>query len=287
MSSYASDTKMNTANLALVFGPTLTRAPPGADARTLHNDVPSINVLIQLCIEQNEYIFGQDGEEEGGLGLISPPPPPELDIHITEQPPEPHPLASPKIINQVEDVKEVVDINKNENEDVTPESVVEPEVENVEVKVEEEEILDEVIEEPISKKIEPVLQSTTQEDVSHDEEAIHIPVPEKPQSDADVVTDVVTDQETVPPPKEDIPPDVVPGNELTVEPPPQVFTSQTSNTSMNKDMNYLQQVLLEIDQNIDLMKSEQVEVPEEEEESKRGKEDEEDEDSDSDSEGNL
>ena len=277
MSSYASNTKMNTANLALVFGPTLTRAPPGADARTLHNDVPSINVLIQLCIEQNEYIFGLDAEEEG---LISPPPPPELDIHITEQPPEPHPLASPKMINQFEgDVKEV-DINKNENEDVTPESVVKPEVENVE----EEEILDEVIEEPISENIEPVLQSTTQEYVSHDEEAIHIPVPEKPQSDADVVTDVVTDQETVPPPKEDIPPDVVPGNELTVEPPPQVITSPTS---MNKDMNYLQQVLMEIDQSIDSMKSEQVEIPEEEEESKRGKEDEEDEDSDTDSEGNL
>ena len=63
---------MSTANLALVFGPTLTRAPEGSDPRALHNDVPAINVLIQLCIENNDYIFGEDEEGE----LSSPPPPP-------------------------------------------------------------------------------------------------------------------------------------------------------------------------------------------------------------------
>lgn len=76
VSEHHSETKMNTANLALVFGPTLTRAPPDADTRLLHNDVPSINVLIQLCIEHYEYIFGEDCEEEEEGRLASPPPPP-------------------------------------------------------------------------------------------------------------------------------------------------------------------------------------------------------------------
>ena len=71
VAKYNAETKMNTANLALVFGPTLTRAPEGADPRALHNDVPAINVLIQLCIENNDYIFGEDEGE-----LNSPPPPP-------------------------------------------------------------------------------------------------------------------------------------------------------------------------------------------------------------------
>ena len=73
------ETKMNSANLALVFGPTLTRAPDSADPRQLHNDVPAINVLIQLCIEKYEYLFGPDTEEEG---LSSPPPPPEAPIEL-------------------------------------------------------------------------------------------------------------------------------------------------------------------------------------------------------------
>ena len=44
---------MTSANLALVFGPTLTRAPPDADPRQLHNDVPAVNMLIQLCIDHH------------------------------------------------------------------------------------------------------------------------------------------------------------------------------------------------------------------------------------------
>ncbi len=78
---------MNSANLALVFGPTLTRAPDDADPRLLHNDVPAINVLIQVCIERYEYLFGPDSEEEGGLS--SPPPPPEapIELDIVSSPP--------------------------------------------------------------------------------------------------------------------------------------------------------------------------------------------------------
>lgn len=74
VASYSSITKMSSANLALVFGPTLTRAPEGANPHTLHNDVPSINILIQLCIERHVYIFGEEDEEER---LNSPPPPPD------------------------------------------------------------------------------------------------------------------------------------------------------------------------------------------------------------------
>lgn len=74
MSLTNAETKMNSANLAVVFGPTLTRAPPDADPRLMHNDVPAINVLIQLCIEQNEFLFGADEMESKGF---SPPPPPE------------------------------------------------------------------------------------------------------------------------------------------------------------------------------------------------------------------
>lgn len=60
---------MGSANLALVFGPTLTRAPSTMDPRSLHNDVPAVNLLIQLCITLHRKIFGGeeeklDGEEE-------------------------------------------------------------------------------------------------------------------------------------------------------------------------------------------------------------------------------
>ena len=79
LSLHVAETKMNSANLALVFGPTLTRAPDTADPRLLHNDVPAINVLIQLCIEHNEFLFGPDSEEDG---LSSPPPPPEAPVEL-------------------------------------------------------------------------------------------------------------------------------------------------------------------------------------------------------------
>lgn len=64
VSEYSSENKMGSANLALVFGPTLMRAPDSIDPRQLHTDVPSVNILIQLCIDQNMYIFGDEEEEE-------------------------------------------------------------------------------------------------------------------------------------------------------------------------------------------------------------------------------
>ena len=48
---------MNSSNLALVFGPTLVQAPTHLEALQLHNDVPAVNILIQVCIEQHDVIF--------------------------------------------------------------------------------------------------------------------------------------------------------------------------------------------------------------------------------------
>ena len=64
VSLHAADNKMGSANLALVFGPTLTRAPDSLDPRQLHNDVPSVNLLIQMCIDKHELIFGPGKDQE-------------------------------------------------------------------------------------------------------------------------------------------------------------------------------------------------------------------------------
>jgi hypothetical protein len=72
VSLHSSDNKMTSANLALVFGPTLTRAPPDADPRQLHNDVPSVNMLIQLCIDHHLQVFGEEEEEDSAM--MAPPP---------------------------------------------------------------------------------------------------------------------------------------------------------------------------------------------------------------------
>lgn len=70
VSLHDAENKMGTANIALVFGPTLTRAPDSLDPRQLHNDVPSVNILIQMCIEGHEYLFG-DAED---TPVVSPSP---------------------------------------------------------------------------------------------------------------------------------------------------------------------------------------------------------------------
>lgn len=62
---------MNSSNLALVFGPTLVQAPTHLEALQLHNDVPAVNVLIQVCIEQHDVIFPSTA--------VTPPPPPVAD----------------------------------------------------------------------------------------------------------------------------------------------------------------------------------------------------------------
>ncbi len=64
VAQFSGDNKMGTANLALVFGPTLMRAPDAIDPRQLHTDVPSVNILIQLCIEHNPLIYGDEDEED-------------------------------------------------------------------------------------------------------------------------------------------------------------------------------------------------------------------------------
>lgn len=104
VAQYAEENKMGSPNLALVFGPTLTRAPDDKDPRQLHNDVPSINVLIQLCIDYHEYIFGEEDEEEAAReGSLSPqqhtesPLLEKLEDAVLQEPresPTPPPLSS-------------------------------------------------------------------------------------------------------------------------------------------------------------------------------------------------
>lgn len=62
---------MNSSNLALVFGPTLVQAPTHLEALQLHNDVPAVNILIQVCIEQHDVVFPNMA--------VTPPPPPLTD----------------------------------------------------------------------------------------------------------------------------------------------------------------------------------------------------------------
>lgn len=96
VSLHAAESKMGSANLALVFGPTLTRAPDSVDPRQLHNDVPAINILIQLCIDHHEFIFGEEEEEEEesqaqkGISpdMLSTSPPSEPPSAPSSAPPE-------------------------------------------------------------------------------------------------------------------------------------------------------------------------------------------------------
>ena len=61
-SQHASATKMNTNNLALVFGPTLLAPPPEMDAITLAQHTTTINLVTLTMVENRETIFGHIGE---------------------------------------------------------------------------------------------------------------------------------------------------------------------------------------------------------------------------------
>ena len=111
---------MGSANLALVFGPTLMRAPDAIDPRQLHTDVPSVNILIQLCIDQNPFIFGEEEEEDALIeqqkrsksppALAPEPPSNELEASfelsskvtvLSTSPPTEPPSAPPSTTPQV------------------------------------------------------------------------------------------------------------------------------------------------------------------------------------------
>lgn len=249
---------MNSANVALVFGPTLTRAPDDADPRLLHNDVPAINVLIQLCIEHHSYIFGEESEEDG---LSSPPPPPEeppasmlgtspdgFPPYLPDEEPE-----SPEIIETVLD--DVIEMP------IPADTVVE--------EVPEPDVVESIIESP--EEIHP----STQEQPADESPPLVVaesPVPEPPTEEHPIeeppAKELPTEEElypTEPPEKESPTEEVVKeqpqGEEPTVEEPTpddkvlvqdaQTFHSQVSTSSIS---GYLVEALHDIETSIELMK---------------------------------
>ena len=244
---------MNSANVALVFGPTLTRAPDDADPRLLHNDVPAINVLIQLCIEHHNYIFGEESEEDG---LSSPPPPPEeppvsvLGTSLDGYPPylpdeEPE---SPEIIETVlDDVIEMPIPADNEVEEVPEPDVVESPEETHPTTQEQP-----VDESPPVIAVElPVAEPPTEEHPIEEPPAGELPTeeelhPTEPPKKESPIEEVVKEQPT--------------GEEPTVEEPnpddklvpdTQTFHSQVSTSSIS---GYLVEALHDIETSIELMK---------------------------------
>lgn len=105
VSLQAADNKMGSANLALVFGPTLTRAPDSMDPRQLHNDVPSVNILIQMCIDRHKYIFDEEAEQESPAASHSPEEREAVqnDPPLSTSPPNEPPTAPPTTISAILD----------------------------------------------------------------------------------------------------------------------------------------------------------------------------------------
>lgn len=59
-SKHAPATKMNTNNLALVFGPTLLTPPGEVDAITLARYTSTINMVILTMVENRHEILGKE-----------------------------------------------------------------------------------------------------------------------------------------------------------------------------------------------------------------------------------
>ena len=53
---------MTSSNLALVFGPSLTRSPPGSEEFALSSS-PCINTALQTCIEHCSIVFEATEEQ--------------------------------------------------------------------------------------------------------------------------------------------------------------------------------------------------------------------------------
>lgn len=264
VSLHDSETKMNSANLALVFGPTLTRAPDNADTRLLHNDVPSINALIQMCIEHYEYIYGEDSEEEEGR-LASPPPPPiplessflgtspvdvstfrcdddspplteeredggatEDDDEVCELPEPPPPPPSPPIDEPTEPllISEHIEPSNQISDEVK--ELTPPPVNELELPVINEAVIDEQITQPLNEEPPPVAMQpeTTPTDKEPTEE---VPSPPSFSEELPLTND---------------------------EKPPAVdgLSTQVSTSSVNREMSFLNQALQDIESSIEEMK---------------------------------
>ena len=252
VSQYTSETKMNSANLALVFGPTLTRAPADADPRLLHNDVPAINVLIQLCIEHHIYIFGEESEEDG---LSSPPPPPEEPpVSMLGTSPDGIPpylpdeeSESPEIIETVlDDVIEMPipadTVEEAPEPDVVVESIVEP-PEETHPLTEEQPVHESA---PLVIVESPVAELPTEEHPIEKPPAEELHPTEPSKKESPIEVQVIKEQPQ--------------GEEPTVEEPTpddklvqdaQTFHSQVSTSSIS---GYLEEALHDIETSIESMK---------------------------------
>ena len=215
---------MNTANLAVVFGPTLTRAPPDADPRLLHNDVPAINVLIQLCIEQNEFIFGADENEK----TYSPPPPPAApeSPSITDGQTETHyPVA------------------QNEDEWMEPPADLEEPTNELVMSQEEPHPPEPHPPEPLSPKEEQVAEG----EVEYDEETCPLPnVQPQPKSEPT--------QEPIPEPTEEPVSQATTEAVFTETPPDGLTRAPESTVSISKDINFVDETMQDIASEIEDMR---------------------------------
>jgi hypothetical protein len=265
VSQHTADTKMNSANLAVVFGPTLTRAPDNADPRLLHNDVPAINVLIQLCIEHHKYFFGEDSEDDG---LASPPPPPPpAETSILRGSPDTAMFLS----DAASDVNQLHEEEQRESQDVlqTPEDVLPPSPEEDTVEAEHDE--NDIIDDETIVQVQPVEDVVITEQQEEEEEQVREEQVKEEQVQEEQVQEEEGPMESVlikeVKPMEEPPGPAVVDDEFEVinipEPsvrvdddiqPPQGLSSQVSTVSVTGDINLLNQTLQDIEMSIEEMK---------------------------------
>ena len=55
---------MNLSNLALVFGPTLMRAPESTDPLALAQEMQTVNSICLFMLDYHADLFGMDSSEE-------------------------------------------------------------------------------------------------------------------------------------------------------------------------------------------------------------------------------
>ena len=233
MSQHAAETKMNSANLAVVFGPTLTRAPENSDPRLLHNDVPAINVLIQLCIERHEYLFGDETEDER-LGSPPPPPPPNESMLGTS------PDTAPLLMEPRPPLQQEGSLDKLEDQNLEESDI------NLEEIVLEDELTTSSPEEPVAVepvRVEDTIVEQNMEVVTESSETAEETITAAEITEPTTVSILSQEEDVVVEEEKHLPPA-----------PPDKLSSQVSTMSVTGDINMLNQALEDIESSIKQMK---------------------------------